>query len=99
MALTLPAALQVLSGTRLAHNLQTTYFPRMNAEPEITDPASEPLLARARRAYREHYQYGYWRTHPLIQINEGDIPFVIDGLRRNGGHKEWSEAQALVARR
>ena len=69
----------------------------MNAEPELTGPASESRLARARRTYREHCQYGYWPTHPLMQINEKDIPFVIDGLRRNGGHKEWWEAQALVA--
>ena len=71
----------------------------MNAAPEITDPASESRLARARRAYREHYDYGYWSAHPKVEITEADIQYVIDGLRRNGGHKEWYEAQALVAPR
>ena len=97
MALTLPSALQVLRAARLARILQTTCFPRMNAEPEITGPASESRLARAQHAYREHYGYGYRSTHPNMEINEEDISLVIEGLRRNGGHKEWWEAQALVA--
>lgn len=66
---------------------------------ESAETARAQRLARARQAYREHYGYGYWSTHPDMEITEEDIPFVIDALRRNGGHKEWHEAQALVALR
>ena len=68
-------------------------FPRMNAAHETI------ANARARQAYREHHGYVYWSTHPLMEINEKDIPFVIAGLRSNGGHKEWLVAQSLVAPR
>ena len=67
----------------------------MNAVPEIADPASEPRLARARRAFREHFADCFWSSDPAMEITEEDIPFVIAGLRKNGGHKEWREAQAL----
>ncbi len=71
----------------------------MKALPLSADAAREQRLARARQAYREHYGYGYWSAHPKVEITEADIQYGIDGLRRNGGHKEWREAQALVAPR
>ena len=71
----------------------------MNAVPQFADDAHKQRLARARQVYREHYDYGYWSAHPKEEITEKDIPYVIDGLRRNGGQKEWWEAQALVAPR
>lgn len=71
----------------------------MNAAPETADDAREQRLARAQKEYREHYGYGYWSAHPKVEITEDDIQYVIDGLRRNGGHKEWREAQTLVAPR
>lgn len=74
-------------------------FPRMNAAPALIATAREQRLARARLAYREHYGYGYWSTHPEMEIHDKDIPFVIAGLRKNGGHKEWLVAQSLVAPR
>ena len=67
----------------------------MNAVPEITDAAREQRLARARRAFREHFAHCFWSSDPAMEITEEDIPFVIAGLRKNGGHKEWREAQAL----
>lgn len=71
----------------------------MNAAPQTADDARKQRLARAQQAYREHYGYGYWSANPKIEITEEDIQFVIDGLRKNGGHKEWWEAQALIAPR
>ncbi len=67
----------------------------MNPAPDIADPATEPRLARARRAFREHFAGCFWSSDPAMEITEEDIPFVIAGLRKNGGHKEWREAQAL----
>lgn len=84
---------------RLAHRTRSEYFARMNAVPEIVDHAREQPLARARRAFREHHAGCFWSSDPAMEITEDDIPFVIAGLRKNGGHKEWREAQALVAPR
>ena len=67
----------------------------MNAVPEIADHAREPRLVRARRAFREHHAECFWSSDPTMEITEEDIAFVIAGLRKNGGHKEWREAQAL----
>jgi hypothetical protein len=69
----------------------------MNAAPEITENAREQRLARARRAFREHFADCFWSSDPAMEITEESIPFVIAGLRKNGGHKEWREAQALQA--
>ena len=91
----LPAVIQGLRAARLARCLQNAYFARMNVALEITDHAREPLLARARRAFREHHADCFWSSDPAMEITEEDIPFVIAGLRKNGGHKEWREAQAL----
>ncbi len=67
----------------------------MNATPQATERVDETRLARARRAFREHHADCFWSSDPAMEIAEEDIPFVIAGLRQNGGHKEWSEAQAL----
>ena len=71
----------------------------MNAAPEIAESTSESRLARAQRAFRENFASCFWDCRPELEIAEADIPFVIEGLRKNGGHKEWREAQALVAPR
>ena len=68
----------------------------MNAVPAIADNAREQRLARARQAFREHHAGCFWSSDPAMEITEEDISFVIAGLRKNGGHKEWWEAQALV---
>lgn len=70
-------------------------LPRMNAAPQVAECADETRLARARRAFREHHANCFWSSDPAMEITEEDIPFVIAGLRKNGGHKEWREAQAL----
>lgn len=67
----------------------------MNAAPEIIATTREQRLARARLAYRENFARCFWSSDPAMEISEEDIPFIVAGLRRNGGHKEWREAQAL----
>ena len=67
----------------------------MNAVPQTAAAARAERLARARRAFREHFAGCFWSSDPAMEITEEDIPFVIAGLRKNGGHKEWREAQAL----
>ena len=91
----LPAVNQGLRAAWLARCLQNAYFTRMSAALEITNHAREPLLAHARRAFREHHSDCFWSSDPAMEITEEDIPFVIAGLRKNGGHKEWREAQEL----
>ena len=67
----------------------------MNAAPEIASNAREQRLARAQRAFRANFAHCFWSSDPAMKITEEHIPFVIAGLRKNGGHKEWREAQAL----
>jgi hypothetical protein len=55
----------------------------------------EDRLARAQRAFRENHAACFWSSDPAMEITGDDIPFVIAGLRKHGGHKEWREAQAL----
>lgn len=69
----------------------------MKAVPEIATTTREQRLARAQRAFREHFADCFWSSDPAMEITEEYIPFVIAGLRKNGGHKEWCEAQALQA--
>jgi hypothetical protein len=46
-------------------------------------------------AFRESFARCFWSSDPAMEIREEDIPFVIAGLRKYGGHEEWREAQAL----
>ena len=85
----------MLGVARLARCSRSEYPARMNAVPEIADHARERRLARAQRAFRENFAHCFWSSDLQMQITEEDIPFVIAGLRKNGGHKEWREAQAL----
>ena len=78
----------------VARNLRTLH--RMNPASATTENVREDRLTLARRAFREHHAECFWSSDPAMEITENDIPFVIAGLRKNGGHEEWREAQALL---
>jgi hypothetical protein len=46
-------------------------------------------LALAQRAYREFRSQCFWSYRSDLVITEGEIPFVIRGLRKYGGHKGY----------
>ena len=90
----LPAARKAATLRRMNAATETAPAPTPLSK-EAAENAREHRLARARRAFREHFARCFWSSDPAMNITEEDIPFVIAGLRKNGGHKEWREAQAL----
>jgi hypothetical protein len=59
----------------------------MSTAPQQLD--RESRLALAQRAYREFRSQCFWSYRPDLVITEDDIPFVVRGLRINGGHKGY----------
>lgn len=43
-------------------------------------------LELARELFRRFYALCFWHSPPDLEITEDLIPFVIKGLRANGGH-------------
>ena len=64
----------------------------MDARPPLT---KEEKLELARRVFKEWSARCFWSSDPNAQINEEDIPFVVRGLRRNGGHEGYRIASDL----
>ena len=52
-------------------------------------------IREARRAYRRFHAQCFWSFDPDYQINAGDIPWVADQLRKNGGAAAWRVASRL----
>ena len=49
----------------------------------------------AQRLYREYRTACFWHCKPDLVITESLIPFVIKGLRDNGGRKAFLASAAL----
>jgi hypothetical protein len=45
------------------------------------------MLEMANQLYREFRTQCFWHSPPDLVITEGLVPFVIKGLRANGGHR------------
>jgi len=68
----------------------------------ISDPESIPTprtrderLELARTLFREFYGRCFWYSPSDLEITEDSIPFVIKGLRANGGHRGFKLAGKL----
>ncbi len=67
----------------------------MNDAPNQTSSSDADAAARqrrlelARRAFREFYAQCFWSYRPDAEITEDDIPWVVRGLRHNGGHRGY----------
>jgi hypothetical protein len=64
----------------------------MNRDPE-NDRARRVELAR--KAFREFYARCFWSYREDLEITEEWIPFVIRGLRQNGGMAGYRVASEL----
>jgi hypothetical protein len=68
---------------------------------EPTNPSSdapadrEQRLAMARQAYRDFFARCFWSYREDAEITEEKIPFVVQGLRENGGHAGYRVAARL----
>ena len=50
----------------------------------------------ARRAFKEFYAQCFWSYRRDWLVEEEDIPWLIEELRLNGGHKGYRMATALL---
>lgn len=70
-----------------------------SATPEartISAPRSRlERLELARDLFREYYALCFWHSPSDLEITEELIPFVIRGLRANGGHRGFKLAGML----
>jgi hypothetical protein len=54
-------------------------------------------LELARDLFQEFYARCFWHSPKDLEITEERIPFVIKGLRANGGHRGFKLAGMLQA--
>lgn len=52
-------------------------------------------IREARRAYRRFHALCFWSRDPDHKVSAADIPWVIEGLRRNGNREAWEVAARL----
>ena len=52
-------------------------------------------VREARRAYREFHPECFWSFDPELTIGSGDVEWVIEQLRKNGGRRAWEKAAQL----
>jgi hypothetical protein len=52
-------------------------------------------VREARRAYRRFHAACFWSYRPDYRIEASDVPWVVDQLRRHGGHDAWEIAEKL----
>lgn len=56
----------------------------------------EERLELARKAYKEFYAQCFWSYREDLEVTEELIPFIIRGLRRNGGHAGYRVVARLL---
>lgn len=52
-------------------------------------------VREARRAYARFHTQCFWSYDPAYRITAGDLAWVVDTLRRNGGREAWEAATRL----
>lgn len=68
----------------------------MNMSDAFSEPqASENRLQVASRLFRAYHSRCFWHSPPDLQITIDLVPFVVKGLRENGGRAGFLEAMAL----
>jgi len=70
----------------------------MNDQSQTTSApdAQARRVELARRAFREFYAQCFWSYRRDWLVEEEDIPWLIEELRLNGGHKGYRMATALL---
>ena len=66
-------------------------------EPSTTssDLTDEARLRTARRAFRRFHAQCFWYLRVDLEITLADLPMIVDGLRKNGGHSGFLLAAKL----
>lgn len=66
-------------------------------EPSLTssDLTDEARLRTARWAFRRFHGQCFWYLRADLEITLADLPMIVDGLRKNGGHAGFLLAAKL----
>lgn len=64
--------------------------------PATDEAGRQRRLELARKAYQEFHALCFWSYRPDAEITEAKIPFVIRGLRENGGAAGYRIAAKLL---
>jgi hypothetical protein len=60
------------------------------------ETAREMVRVReARRAYRRFYHQCFWSFAPDLVITTGDIPWIVEQMKKHGGRAAWEAAARL----
>ncbi len=62
------------------------------AQPEPTNAA----VVLAAQAFRRFYASCFWSADPQLLITAESVPFVVRGLRENGGHAGYRAAAEIL---
>ncbi len=52
-------------------------------------------VREARRAYRRYHALCFWSYRPDLVIRLGDVPWVVQQLRKHGNRETWQVAERL----
>lgn len=52
-------------------------------------------IREARRAYRRFHAACFWWCDPDFKVTLRDIPWLVEGLRKNGNREAWEVAARL----
>lgn len=66
------------------------------SQPTADADAQSRRVELARRAFKEFYAQCFWSYRRDWLVEEEDIPWLIEELRLNGGHKGYRMATALL---
>lgn len=80
--------------------MQTDVVQRRVSTQEAPSPASSNLtdearLRTARWAFRRFHGQCFWYLRADLEITLTDLPMIVDGLRKNGGHSGFLLAAKL----
>ncbi len=66
-------------------------------EPSLTssDLTDESRLRTASWAFRRFHGQCFWYLRADLEITLADVPMIVDGLRKNGGHSGFLLAAKL----
>ena len=59
------------------------------------DLTDEARLRTARRAFRRFHGQCFWYLRADLEVTLADLPMIVDGLRKNGGHSGFLLAAKL----
>lgn len=66
------------------------------SQPPTSADAQARRVELARQAFKEFYAQCFWSYRRDWQVEEEDIPWLIEELRLNGGHKGYRLAAQLL---